>query len=155
MSNKKFENILKASKLEAIPFQPSGIASETDGYLISETGMDNIDAAFELNENLSADLAAASDKIAEKQQGIDALKSALAELQTQFDALQASSAKTADELATANKTIAEQKKQIEELGKLPGAKFSNAQSDEDPKNESAEDYNNFGFQQEILNRVKG
>ena len=52
---KKFENVLSASKQEAIPFVANGLVVEADGFLLSEDGLANIDAALEISAAAEAE----------------------------------------------------------------------------------------------------
>lgn len=92
----KYLNILKASKSEAIFPVVAGLAVEADGYMLSAEQMDNVDAA-----------------LAQAQAQADTALEAVA--QEQIAQLQANLQTEAENLATAQQSLATAQEQITQL----------------------------------------
>ena len=107
----KYQNLLKASKQEAVPFLTAGLASEADGFLLSAEAMQNIDDALAAAE---AQAASAAEEMVNLTNTNTQLQEQLNTANAALEEAQANSQSEA--LETANARIAELEAEVKALG---------------------------------------
>lgn len=138
---KKFENVLTASKQEAIPFVASGLVVEADGFLLSEDGLANIDAALEISAAAEAENATLNAAVTELQSRLDSANTANASALS--DAVAAQAAAEAS-LAVANASIETMQATIAELeGRTAGSFTSTEKAADAGSTEQVDDMAEF------------
>jgi len=124
MKDSQKDFVLKVTGTSSIPYVMAGVASDSEGHVISENGLI---ALVELAEQAESN-----------QLQVASLNQNLTDLQAKFDALQTKVSENETALASANQTIAEQKQTIDTLKKVDAGSPTVVTAAADPNNGGTE-----------------